>query len=353
MDTLTQGLLGAACGQAFCADRLGWRRATAWGAVGGLLPDIDVLPIAFMGPLAEFRSHRALTHALWFSLVAGPLLGWAVWRFQARRGDRRDPGALSSWNALFVIALVTHPLLDLFTTYGTLLLWPLPRRFAFDAVAIIDPFYSAILAAALLVGWRARGASGALLAQASALVALVLSTAFLFYGLHLNHVAVDEARRQLAARASPALEVRAYPTLFQPWLRRIVARDGRDVSVGLLSTWRPHAIAFRGFREPDDARVEAALATPEARLFTWFAMGQTTARARQDARGAAVEIDDLRYGDGETPEHGLWGLRIALDARGLPAEPVERFNRRPRAALLSTFGMLWRATFDPQGSSER
>lgn len=344
MDTLTQGLLGAACGQAFYAERLGWRRATTWGAVGGLLPDIDVLPIAALGSLAEFRYHRALTHALWFSLVAGPLLGWAVQRFQARGRGGAGAGALGDWIGLFVVALATHPLLDLFTTYGTMLLWPLPERFALDAVAIVDPFYSAILALALLVGWRARAS----LAQSSAIAALVLTTAFLFYGLHLNHAAESEARRQLAPRASAALTVRAYPTLFQPWLRRVVARDGRDVSVGLLSTWRPHAIDFRSFREPDDARIATALAAPEGELFSWFAMGQTTARVVDTASGAAVEVDDLRYGYGEAPDHGLWGLRFALDAQGRPSGAVERYNRRPRGALLSTFGVIWRATFTPQ-----
>jgi inner membrane protein len=350
MDTLTQGLLGAACGQAFCSDRLGWRRAAAWGALGGLLPDIDVVPGAFLGPLAEFRYHRALTHSLWFSLVMGPLLGWAVWRFQARRTGLERAGTPADWITLFILALVTHPLLDLFTTYGTMLLWPHPRRFAFDAVAIIDPIYSLTLALALVVGWRARSAA---LARTTALGALVLTTAFLFYGLHLNQAAEAEAHRQLAPRSSPALTVHAYPTLFQPWLRRVVARDGREVSVGLLSTWRPHAIAFRGFREVDDARIAAALATPEGELFAWFAMGQTTARVVTTASGDAVEVDDLRYGYGEAPDHGLWGLRFPLDAAGRPSGPAERFNRRPRGALLSTFGVLWRATFAPEGMTGR
>lgn len=344
MDTLTQGLLGATCGQAFYADKLGLRRAAAWGALGGLLPDIDVLPVAFLGPLAEFQYHRALTHSLWFSLVAGPLLGWIVQRQQARRRGAEAAGPLEAWIGLFVVTLVTHPLLDLFTTYGTMLLWPHERRFALDAVAIVDPFYSVALVLALLAGRAARGPQAMVVAQAAGLSALVLTTAFLFYGWHLNQAAEAEARRQLAPQTSAALRVQAYPTLFQPWLRRIVARDGRDVHVGLSSLWAPHEIAFQRFREPDDARLDAALATPEGRLFAWFAMGQITARVV----GSAVEIDDLRYGYGEEPAHGLWGLRVPLDAAGRPSGSVERFNRRPRAAIVSTFGVLWRATFTPQ-----
>jgi inner membrane protein len=352
MDTLTQGLLGAVCGQALFADKLGFRRAAAWGAVGGLIPDVDVLPIAFLGPLAEFKYHRAVTHSLWFSLAAGPLLGWAVWRWQRRRrateADAREAGTLAAWTSLFIVALVTHPLLDLFTTYGTMLLWPNPHRFALDGVAIIDPIYSGILVLALVVGRFARGSRGLALAQTAGVGALVATTWFLFYGLHLNDEAEAEARRQLAPRTSPALTVRAYPTLFQPWLRRVVARDGRDVYVGLLSTWAPHPVRFSRFVEPRDARIDAALATPEGELFTWFAMGQTTARVLEDGGGgASVEVDDLRYGYGDEPAHGLWGLRFLLGPDGRPSGPAERFNRRPRAAVVSTLGLLWRATFAP------
>src|SRR5919106_876172 len=145
MDPVTQGVLGAAFGQAAFAHRLG-RRAVGWGALGGLAPDLDLLVIPALGPLAEFRYHRGLTHALWFGPVVGSLLGWAVWRWHARRGREGGEGP-GPWIGLFVLALFTHPLLDLFTTYGTQLLWPFSRhRFAIDAVAILDPLYTVPLA---------------------------------------------------------------------------------------------------------------------------------------------------------------------------------------------------------------
>ena len=77
MDTVTQALLGAAVGQACFSHRLG-RRAVVWGAVGGILPDLDVLTIAVEGPFAEFKYHRGITHSLWFGPVVGPALGWLV-----------------------------------------------------------------------------------------------------------------------------------------------------------------------------------------------------------------------------------------------------------------------------------
>jgi inner membrane protein len=250
--------------------------------------------------------------------------------------------------------VVTHPLLDLFTTYGTLLLWPWPHRFALDAVAILDPFYSLQLALALVLGWRWRRQPqrGAV----AALAALVLSTAFLFYGLALNEQAVGEARRQLASVPRPGQRVHAYPTLLQPWLRRLVARDGRQVRVGLLSLWQTHEIAWRGFEEADDARLAAALDTPDGRLFAWFSQGQLTGRVLAPAAappapaGASVcvEFDDLRYGFGDDPRLGLWGVRLWLDAQGRQVGAAERFNRRP-ASVRATATRLWQATFRPGG----
>ncbi len=68
MDTPTQALLGAVVGQACFSRKLG-KRALWWGALGGAIPDFDLLPIAFMGPWGEFLYHRGPTHALWFGPV--------------------------------------------------------------------------------------------------------------------------------------------------------------------------------------------------------------------------------------------------------------------------------------------
>ena len=47
------------------------------------------------------------------------------------------------WFWAIPLALVTHPLLDAFTVYGTQLLWPLPMRpVMWSSVFIIDPLYT-------------------------------------------------------------------------------------------------------------------------------------------------------------------------------------------------------------------
>jgi inner membrane protein len=60
VDTATQALLGAVVGQAGFSHKLG-RRALGWGALGGLLPDLDVLANLTHGPFGEFLHHRGLS----------------------------------------------------------------------------------------------------------------------------------------------------------------------------------------------------------------------------------------------------------------------------------------------------
>jgi inner membrane protein len=334
MDPLTQGLLGASFGQALYGRSLG-RRARVWGGVVGMAPDLDVV-MGATGPMAEWLWHRGPTHALWVGPVIGPLVGLLLWRWKG--------GQLRDWVGLAMVALFTHPLLDLFTTYGTQLLAPFSReRFSLDAIAIIDPLYSVVLAGGLAVGvWRGTRTTAS---RAAAWVALVASTAYLFLGLAVNHRAQELGRSQLAAEGVTGAQVAAYPTMLQLPLRRLVARSGDEVRVGFVSVLAPRPIAWERFRADRGPLVEAARATEEARILEWFASGQTAAKVlRADETGQVVEIDDLRYGLPGNAEQGLWGVRVRLDGSGQPLGPGERIMRPLPLRARSLFGQLWRGT---------
>ena len=336
MDPLTQGLLGASFGQALCGRALG-RRALVWGGLVGMTPDLDVAMNA-TGPMGEWLYHRGASHSLWFGPVVGPLVGWLLWRLHGRR----DP--LAAWIGLPVVALFTHPLLDVFTSYGTMLLAPFSdRRFAWDAVAIVDPAYSLVLVAALGLGLAWGPASGR--ARIVAAAGLALTTAYLGYGLVLNHRAEDLARRQLAAEGVTAAEVRAYPTLLQVYLRRVVVRRGDELRVGWLSLWRPAPLEWHRFADARHPLAAAARATEEGRILEWFAMGQTAAALVPSASGTVVEIDDLRYGFPSRPQAGLWGIRVRFDPDGRIEGRPQRVDRPLPAPAPVLLGQLWRGTF--------
>jgi inner membrane protein len=318
MDTATQALLGAVVGQAGFSHKLG-RRALTWGAAGGLLPDLDVLVVATHGPFAEFIYHRGFTHALWFGFVAGPILGWLIWRGYRWRGrdGPGEPGApdmLSAWMGLIALALFTHPLIDVFTSYGTQLFAPFWRaRFALDAVAIIDVTYSGILLMGLLLGCFLHRQGRP--ARAVALLALGLSWSYMGYGWWLNENAEIRVARTLADAGFPDARVNSYPTFAQPYFRRFVARTDDRIWVGFHTPLGGGVTQWRGFDATAGAHplVRKLQNTPRGRIFTWFAMDETAARVLPHPRGTAVEIDDLRYGFPDSPERGMWGIRGIFD----------------------------------------
>ena len=88
MDSLTQAVLGGAVGHAVAGKTLG-RRAAAWGAVAGTLPDLDVLTYPFLDTAGQLLIHRGVTHGLAFGLVVGPVLGWLGWRFARWRASSK------------------------------------------------------------------------------------------------------------------------------------------------------------------------------------------------------------------------------------------------------------------------
>jgi inner membrane protein len=316
VDPLTQGLLGATCGQALYGHRLG-KSAVVWGGLVGMVPDLDMVVTPFV-PMGEWLWHRGPTHALWFGLAVGPALGWLIWK--------RQGGRLSDWLGLAVVALTTHPLLDIFTTYGTQVFWPFSRmRVSLDAVAIVDPAYTLLLALGIFLGRRLGVQTAA--SRIAAWGALAVSSAYLALGLGVDARVERLARAQLAAEGVPDARVAAYPTLLQLPIRRIVARSGDEVRIGWQNGFAPQPVSWEAFRSASGPLVTAARQTREARLFEWFAQGETTARVRRTNEGSVVEIDDMRYGVPGLPQDGIWGLRVRLDASGRPLGAGERFHR--------------------------
>jgi inner membrane protein len=340
MDTVTQALLGSTVGQAAFGRRLGGK-ALLWGAVGGALPDLDTFVVAPFGEFATMVHHRGLTHSLWFGPVVGTALGYAIWRRRRHRPDASQERLLD-WVGLWVLAIGTHPLLDLFTTYGTQLLTPFSNhRFAINGIGIIDPAYTLLLLLAVIMGIAAlrRPAVG----KWASWTALGLTTSYLFYGLHLNHVAERLARNQLRASGIEQAEVRAYPTVLQLWLRRVVATNADTIRVGYVSTLAPATIQWFAAPRTEHPLVTRLAESPKGRLFAWFAQDMLAGHVRPSPEGVVVELDDIRYGLPPRADHGFWGIRATFSESGEQLTPVERFRRPMPGATSQALGALWRA----------
>ncbi len=338
MDTVTQMLLGATVAQAGFRRRLG-RRAIVAGAVIGLLPDLDVAAGWIGGPFANWVHHRGLTHSLLFGPLAGLLLGWLIWRWHRRRhgpdGPWSGPDALPAWCGLALLSFMTHPIIDIFTSYGTQWLYPLTDfRFAVNAMPIIDPIYSLALAGAVAVGLATRRRIA--LARGLAAGALYFITVYTLGAWAINGHVEAVARAQVG----PQVTVTAYPTLFQPVLRRVVAETGDAVLVGFHSALSDRPIQWERFPRTNSPAIQAVAATPEAGIFRWFAMDKLLWQETPlPGGGTMVQALDYRYGLPGAPP-GLWGIRATVTAAGTLAGPVESFQT-PRDTSAAAWSNFW------------
>ncbi len=312
-------------------------RAAGLGAVAGMCPDMDTFWGSMQGPFSRLVSHRGITHSLFFGPVVGTLFGWWYWyrRRGASKGDASQLPGPWIWSGLFVMALLSHPLLDYFTQFGTQLLAPFSRhRFALPAVPVVAPLYTAILGMGLgLAAIASRKGSGAELRQRAGWfsgIALVLSTAYLFTGLYLNGRAEAEATRQLAAQGIKDAEVRAFPTMLQLPYRRLVAFSDTEVRVGYVSLWQPCPITWARSTRHWDARFAALAATREGEIFTWFSAGLLGTSTGATVDGLTpVELSDLRYGFNLDAQVGLWSIRGYFNNAGELVGKPEYVRYRP------------------------
>lgn len=139
MDSISQIALGAATGEIATGKKAG-NKALIWGAVGGTIPDLDVLAAPFLDPISNLVFHRGFTHSFWFAFLMAPVLGFLLFQFYKKRSPEVS---YKDWTLLFFLSLFTHPLLDCFTTWGTQFFYPFSDyRVAFNTIFVVDPFYT-------------------------------------------------------------------------------------------------------------------------------------------------------------------------------------------------------------------
>ncbi len=322
MDSITQAVLGTTVAEAFFRERLG-RRALLFGAACGTLPDLDIL-VGAADPWLDLLSHRGPTH----SIVVLPFVALALGAVGKRWGG--GTGTWKTWSHCAFWSLVTHPLLDVFTSFGTQLLNPLStRRFALDGVNIVDPVYTVPLVVATVLAVRARSPTLAIRSQRIARGALSWGCLWLGIGM-LNHsVAQGHVERALDRAGFQPIAIRVMPLLLNHVSFRYAARDAQGrIAVGHASVTGGGAQAPVVHTPTRDPAVDIALAHPHGERFAWFADNMLGITTEALADGVTrVHLHDLRYGWMSAPERALWEARIDVNVDGQVIH-TER-DRRP------------------------
>jgi inner membrane protein len=174
MDSLSQLVLGAAVAAAIVPAKHR-RKALIVGAMLGTLPDLDVL-IRYSDDVRNMTYHRGFSH----SLMVLPFVSIALW-WLARQFSASVREHSTRWFFAILLGLMTHPLLDAMTIYGTQLFWPLITPPVMGgSMFIIDPLYTLPLLIAVMI---AAFTKIDLRASRAVNVGLLLSTGYLAWSL--------------------------------------------------------------------------------------------------------------------------------------------------------------------------
>ena len=305
MDSLTQIVLGSSVA-ALAVPASHRRVALVAGGILGTMPDLDVLWFGLAGSdaVTQVTWHRGPSHSLLVLTAAGWLLWlWLKWR-SALVGESPRRWLWAIW-----LALLTHPLLDAFTVYGTQLLWPLPMPpVMWSSIFIIDPVYTLPLLSGVLLAWKlspGRSDDGPETGRRSRsarrwlVIGLSVSSLYLAWSVAAKY-RVD----RLAEQSLAVMGLRDAPRFSTPlplntlsW--RVIAMAPDGYWIGDRSLIADHGRMRFTFR-PSDTQALAQLtatATPELRRLLWFTHGFVGVRARQREDGAQrLILSDLRMG---------------------------------------------------------
>ena len=360
MDSLTQIALGAAAGTAVLGRKVG-ARAALWGAVCGTLPDLDVL-LPYGDPVRDFTFHRAESHSLFWLTVVAPGLAWVIARLERRAG-----ATFREWLALVWLALVTHPLLDAFTVYGTQLLLPFSDYpVGLGSVFIIDPLYTLPLVAGVLAAIRLRRTDPSRAVRWNA-AGLAVSTLYLGWTVAAQSHVEGTVHRALGASPLADGRVLVTPTPFNSLLWRVLVMDDGGYHEGYHSLLRDDA-ALALAHHPSDRSLLGDLRNDwNVRRLAWFSKGfysvaegppalhatngatstlgqffglmdsAVAAAPTTDGRGAAIVMTDLRMG--QTPWFVFSFVVGERDHEKVVPAPVRQLPmERPPADVLAS---LW------------
>ncbi len=318
MDSITQAALGASLAGAVAGKTLG-RTSLLVGAALGTLPDLDVV-IDYGTAIANYSQHRGFSHSLLILLPLSFVLAAGFQRWRPAVGYGR-------WLLLTALVLLTHPLLDSFTTYGTQLFWPFADPVAISSIFIIDPLYTLPLLFGVLM-LLIRGPETRAIHAGLALSTLYLGWTLIAQQLIEHRVA--PALADAGLKDAPAL---IQPTPLNTVLWRVTAQDEErhvEIITGFLDGDRP--VTVQTFpRQPELA--EVAQSSEEARRLEWFTKGFV----HYDLKDNALTATDIRLG---MPGGYPFVFKLGSYDQGLlETVPSEKLPRPSvRSELL---GVLW------------
>lgn len=320
MDSLTQIVLGAACGEAVLGKKIG-NKALLFGAIGGTIPDLDVLVggLFYGNEIDAMLFHRGFMHSILFSVIAAFLMGWLVYKLY-NSGKRLDSTTQKDWIWLWFLSLFTHPILDCFTPYGTQLFAPFTNyRVAFNNIAVADPIYTLpfLICMIVLMFFNRTSAKRKLWLKWG----IGISSIYMLFTLG-NKLYIDSVfRKSIKDSEISAMRFSTQPAIFNNilWYGIVETKASYFVSDYSLFDSKNR---FLNFREVPKQRDLTPSEFKDIKDLAWFSNQYYSVYKLNETD---YQYNDLRYPllDIENPNTSVFSLLLYKDENRLNMKPFE------------------------------
>jgi len=307
MDSLTQIVLGAACGEAALGKKIG-NKALFFGAIGGTIPDIDVFVgrLIYSNEIDIMAFHRGFMHSILFAIIGAFVFGWLVFKLY-NRGRRENTTIQKDWIWLFFLSLFTHPILDSFTPYGTQLFTPFSNyRVAINNISVVDPMYTIpfLISMIVLMFFKRNTLKRKLWLK----LGLSISSAYMLFTL-INKVYITSVyKKSLQSEGISYIRFQTQPSVLNNILWYGVAETETDYYVGFYSLLDRSPKVEAWNKLPKNHHL-ASTENKDISTLAWFSNGYYNLIEKENG---ILRYNDLRYPsfDKDDPNNAIFSFTM-------------------------------------------
>jgi len=286
MDLITHIFLGAAVGEIVLGKKAG-NKAMLWGAIAGIVPDLDMLVVPFLETSRGLLVHRGITHSLLAIVLLSPLLGWIITRW-----FNKDPNLKPKhWSLLVFWSMLAHVVIDFLTSYGTGIFLPFSNgRYGVSTIAIVDVFFSLPLVACVIIRLFLKPSK--LRRTMVCWIGILLSLLYVSYTI-VNKAYVNSVfEKTLFEQKIKYYQVKTFPQPPTNFTWMGIARTADGSWIGYYNQLNPASIEFRFIPRNDYLLIEHENLAPILRIKR-FAKGVYSIERSTDGE---IRFNVLRFG---------------------------------------------------------
>lgn len=259
---------------------------------------------------------------------------------------RRSPstneiGSIRGWTLLFFGAIVTHPLLDCFTAYGTQIFQPFSEhRATWNTISVADPLYT--LPFLLLLILAARRLRGSKSRKQLNTAGLVVSSTYLLLTIFNNFNVAAVIKSSIAEQNIPAQRHWISPSILNNILWTGTVQGPADQFYFSRYSLFDRRRAFEPF-QPIKGRHHLLANyqdTRELKILNWFTKGYIGYIPLDSGR---VQVNDLRYGvfGGDPEDPNQYIFHWIVDTTQSPLQIYQEAGPSEDIDMGEVFGDLW------------